>query len=402
MGTCLHRCDNRSTEVFRIGYIHPYTIHSRCCMNIFFRHRRHTLAASLCAAALSLFVFSGMQAQTNVFPWPQNGLVGIGTITPTAFLELHGNNLLPLKPSLLLTHEITYAGELGISLSGGLSMSKIATPGDVVLRALGSTTRPNSKNLILTAQSADGQIQFGTTVAIGSTLIEREAVSFRSVQDATSQMGHTQVDIKTAAPQDGNAVLRFYNSPVPGGSAPWMMGMDSHHYLHVTHQLPPLPVFRIGLNQNVASPTFSENFNFLTILRDGRVIIGKPINPSSSNFSLFDSKLSVDGRIVANELVCVDISTWADFVFDESYHLPSLMELEQHIQEHKHLPDIPSAADVKRDGVNVVEMQAKLLQKVEELTLYVIDQNKKISEQNGRIEQLEAELSAAKCQGEQP
>lgn len=372
-------------------------------MKLFFRHRRHTLAASLCAAALSLFCFSGARAQTNIFPWPQNGLVGIGTTTPTAFLELHGNNLLSLKPSLLLTHETTYAGELGISLNGGLSMSKIATPGDIVLRALGSSTRPNSKNLILTAQSADGQIQFGTTVAIGSTLMEREVVSIRSVQDATSQLGHTQVDLKTGDPQQGNAVLRFYNSPVPGSTAPWMMGMDRHHNLHVTHQLPPLPVFRIGLNNNATSPTFSDNFNFLTILRDGRVIIGKPINPSSSNFSLFDSKLSVDGRIVANELVCVDISTWADFVFEDSYQLPSLTEVEQHIQEHKHLPDIPSAADVQRDGVNVVEMQAKLLQKVEELTLYVIDQNKKISDQNNRIEQLEAELSATKqpVKGEQ-
>lgn len=69
---------------------------------------------------------------------------------------------------------------------------------------------------------------------------------------------------------------------------------------------------------------------------------------------------------------------WSDFVFDDDYNLPSLNEVENFINENNHLPDIPSAEDVEENGVSVGEMQAKLLQKIEELMLYVIEQQKEI------------------------
>ncbi len=81
-------------------------------------------------------------------------------------------------------------------------------------------------------------------------------------------------------------------------------------------------------------------------------------------------KLAVDGTIKAKEIKVE--SGWADFVFDESYRLPSLEEVSSHIKEKKHLPGIPSAAEVAENGVDLGEMNAKLLQKIEELTLYVI------------------------------
>jgi hypothetical protein len=98
--------------------------------------------------------------------------------------------------------------------------------------------------------------------------------------------------------------------------------------------------------------------------------------------------LDVNGTIRAKE-VKVELENWSDFVFDKDYKLPSLQEVETHINEHKHLPDIPSEKQVKEEGVNLAEMQAKLLQKIEELTLYVIKQEKKIEEQNKQIEKLE-------------
>jgi len=77
-------------------------------------------------------------------------------------------------------------------------------------------------------------------------------------------------------------------------------------------------------------------------------------------------------------------SSWSDFVFEPGYHLLSLTELENYINENGHLPDIPTASYVEENGVELGDMTAKLLQKIEELTLYVIEQNK-------RIERLEAE-----------
>lgn len=89
--------------------------------------------------------------------------------------------------------------------------------------------------------------------------------------------------------------------------------------------------------------------------------------------------LEVNGTIRSKE-VKIEATGWSDFVFDENYALPTLSEVEAHIKQNKHLPDVPSEKQVLEEGVNVVEMQAKLLQKVEELTLYVIEQDKQIKE----------------------
>ena len=79
-------------------------------------------------------------------------------------------------------------------------------------------------------------------------------------------------------------------------------------------------------------------------------------------------------------ILTVTLSGWSDFVFDEDYRLPSLYELEKYVTTNRHLPDIPSAKEVEDNGVDLCEMNAKLLQKVEELTLYVIDLQKQIDE----------------------
>jgi hypothetical protein len=91
-------------------------------------------------------------------------------------------------------------------------------------------------------------------------------------------------------------------------------------------------------------------------------------------------KLDVAGTIRAAEVKVVSIDQFADFVFEKDYALPKLNEVHDFIQTNGHLPGIPSAKEVKQNGVNLVEMQVKLLQKVEELTLYSIQQQKRIDE----------------------
>ena len=94
------------------------------------------------------------------------------------------------------------------------------------------------------------------------------------------------------------------------------------------------------------------------------------------------AKLTVDGLICAKE-VRVSLSgqpCWPDFVFDENYKLLPLHELNTFIQLNKRLPNIPSATEVENDGINVGEMNRILLQKIEELTLYIIQMEKRIQE----------------------
>ncbi|MFZ6009289.1 MAG: hypothetical protein ACOYXT_02985 [Bacteroidota bacterium] len=94
-----------------------------------------------------------------------------------------------------------------------------------------------------------------------------------------------------------------------------------------------------------------------------------------------DSKLTVKGNIHTQE-VRVDLlgAVAPDYVFEENYNLPSLQEIETYIKENKHLPEVPSAKEMEANGMNLKEMNLLLLKKVEELTLHMIEQQKKIYE----------------------
>ncbi|MCL1035119.1 hypothetical protein [Elizabethkingia anophelis] len=96
----------------------------------------------------------------------------------------------------------------------------------------------------------------------------------------------------------------------------------------------------------------------------------------------------LDGKLEAKEIKVTTTPT-ADFVFEDSYKLPNLESVEKHIKEKKHLPEIASAAEMQKDGVSIGDFQIKLLQKIEELTLYSIEQNKLIKEQQERLKKLE-------------
>ena len=135
---------------------------------------------------------------------------------------------------------------------------------------------------------------------------------------------------------------------------------------------------RISANGNMGIGTATPQFKL--------DVIGK---------SSFSDNMAVQGKIESKE-VKVTTTPTADYVFEESYALPSLESVEKHIKEKKHLPEIASAKEMKKEGVNIGEFQIKLLQKIEELTLYTIEQNKQLIEQNKKITRLEQDLQAIK------
>lgn len=103
-------------------------------------------------------------------------------------------------------------------------------------------------------------------------------------------------------------------------------------------------------------------------------------------------KLAVAGKIVAEEIKVKLQTNWPDYVFASNYQLPTLKETEQHIKEKGHLPGIPSAEEVKNNGVALGEMNAKLLQKIEELTLYIIQQQNEMVELKNEVIQLKEKI----------
>ena len=109
-------------------------------------------------------------------------------------------------------------------------------------------------------------------------------------------------------------------------------------------------------------------------------------------------KLAVDGPIGARSAVYVRApgAAWPDYVFAPTYKLRSLPETARYIQAHGHLPDVPSAAEVEQNGIELAAMNAALLRKVEELTLHLIALQRETTALRLRVEQLGA-ASPGEC-----
>ncbi len=106
--------------------------------------------------------------------------------------------------------------------------------------------------------------------------------------------------------------------------------------------------------------------------------------------------LSVNGKVICEELVVQDSANWPDYVFAKDYKLRSLEEVEASIQENKHLPGIPSARKIGEDGVPLGQIQKQMMEKIEELTLYVIEQNKRLKAQEGELQALRTRVETRK------
>jgi predicted DNA-binding protein YlxM (UPF0122 family) len=129
-----------------------------------------------------------------------------------------------------------------------------------------------------------------------------------------------------------------------------------------------------------AWPSYPNN-NAISVTSSGNVGIGTA-NPQYL--------LSVNGTIGTKDVIVTNTG-WSDYVFQPGYRLRPLSEVSAYIQTHHHLPDIPSEAEVKEKGVSVGEMQSKLLAKVEELTLHMIQQDKENRDLREHMTQQEKE-----------
>jgi hypothetical protein len=133
-------------------------------------------------------------------------------------------------------------------------------------------------------------------------------------------------------------------------------------------------------NSDTSSPLIYGDFNTDEVAINGKLGIG-----TNSFIDGADTySLSVNGKVRANSVKVY--TDWADYVFEDNYELSTLQEVENHIKDKGHLKDIPSAKEVEENGIELGEMNKLLLQKVEELTLYLIAQNKEINDLKNKVE----------------
>ncbi|MDB5014381.1 MAG: hypothetical protein JWQ25_2583, partial [Daejeonella sp.] len=150
---------------------------------------------------------------------------------------------------------------------------------------------------------------------------------------------------------------------------------------------------RYGLNitgggNNADTKDLLVGTDKLIVRGDGKVSIGTAIPDANA-------LLTVKGNIISRELK-VSATAGADFVFDVNYNLPSLGSIEKYVKEKKHLPEIASADEMVKEGINLGELNIKLLQKIEELTLHLIEQNKRLDAQDKRNEELQEQMNTLK------
>jgi trimeric autotransporter adhesin len=145
-----------------------------------------------------------------------------------------------------------------------------------------------------------------------------------------------------------------------------------------------------------AAMTFSGTTNYMAKFTPSGAAIGNSEIYDNGTFVGLNTTtapsgylFAVNGKAIFNKIVVEAYGNWADFVFQDNYKLPAITDVEKYIDQYQHLPGVPSASEVEKNGIDVGENQKILLQKVEELTLYIIDQNKQIENQNKEITSLQ-------------
>lgn len=183
---------------------------------------------------------------------------------------------------------------------------------------------------------------------------------WRTISDY-SALDYNKSNFSTAVPVPGvytKLKFTFYNGPAGN------VGLSELFFIHPEATTPYAGLL-------TQSNTNWQNSDANLFYNLGNVGIGTTITGPH--------KLAVEGSIGARE-VKVTATGWPDYVFKNNYNLPTLEEVEKHINEKGHLENIPSEEEVLKNGISLGEMNAKLLQKIEELTLYMIDVSKKVND----------------------
>jgi len=316
----------------------------------------------------SLLKIGGVTPGIGAINVLNTGRVGIGTNSPSFMLDVNGDFRLGANTGGT-AYSIGFTRSAGAQLYGttttGLALGGDVSGIDAVFLPNGNvgigTTNPGYK---LDIQNGSVNIGTGANIAYrAGSYLSMGNMSYTNTPYIAFNAFLTTSDIATGK----NLFTPNYNA----GAGLVIRGEGGGSGLHF---------YQKNYSNGTAPYDINSFTEVLTLTSAGTIGIGTT--------STGIHKLAVDGSIGARK-VKVNQTGWADFVFHPDYELPSLQEVEKYIKANQHLPEIPSAAEVEKEGLDLGEMDKKLLRKIEELTLYIIKQQKGIDEALQRVNKLE-------------
>jgi hypothetical protein len=314
---------NRDTTPWNATSIINYDASNTWNANAAIDFLNHNHAGATGAASIRFYTKKPDAILAEAMRIDHLGNVGIGTNNPQAKLDIGVPNAANVNEGIVV-ERFTGASQFGFKLKSdatGSFRGAITAKGN----GLGEV-----EALTISADGNPGNVGIGTSAPLAKLHIK---------SNYSGQVGLMIEASDTSDPETYNLRLQ-----------PYVLGAGM-----------------VGYKFQVSSIVGGINIP-LAFGNSGNVGIGET-NPQH--------KLAVNGTIKAKEII-VETAGWSDYVFADNYKLASLNEVEAHIKANKHLPGVPSAAQVAEKGVNLGDMQAALLAKVEELTLHVIAQQKEL------------------------
>lgn len=251
--------------------------------------------------------------------------------------------------------------------------------------------------------TSSGNIYRSGKVGIGTVTSPSSLLSVQSSSDLLFSLE------RTFSGQNNTLRINFTGNPVTGlGVAPGSTIFHSFNplstsdilFLNGSSSSSPRFIFtgtgKFGIGTTTPTATLQVNGNCLvgdgtttptaTLQVNGNCLIGDPTTTMPIGYNLYVTNGILTEKV---KIAVKNSSNWADYVFEPTYNLMSLKDLERFVAEKKHLPNIPSASEVYENGIEITEITNKLLEKIEELSLYII-------EINNKVETLDKELNSLK------